>query len=309
VSEDGINFEPLSSCPAALCGGSGMTTFPNASIRALASYDGKLWIGTLNNVGGQLWWYDDAGAGSFSAGPVHSFGPTIPIVGELEPYEGMMYIGLGGLLTVDSNPANDYLRVCDDCEAGPWNKVDDLPNIDPDSLFVIKLATALGKMWVGTVNFVNGTTFMSYDVNADPGQEWDIIVDGLGSGGFFDNLNIYLWSFAGPVNGRIFAGTFNPATITEIPRGTAELWYSDDGVNWTQYPMPIGWSWLGYGIRNMLVGDNGKALFLLSATNMVAPDLVPFDNPLRAGTEIWQIRDTKVASPSGGTKKGKGRNH
>jgi hypothetical protein len=123
----------------------------------------------------------------------------------------------------------------------------------------------------------------------------------------FDNENIYLWSGAGPVNGRMFVGTFNPATITEIPRGTAELWYSDDGVNWTQYPMPIGWSLLGYGIRDMLLGDHGRSLFLLSATNMVAPNLVDFDNPLQAGLEVWQIRDTKVASPSG-TKIGKGKN-
>jgi hypothetical protein len=72
--------------------------------------------------------------------------------------------------------------------------------------------------------------------------------------------------------------------------------------------MPIGWSLLGYGIRNMVVGDDGKSLFLLSATNMVAPDIVEFDNPLRAGTEIWQIRDTKVASPSSPTvTKGKGK--
>ena len=317
VSADGINFTELTSCPAGLCGGQFATgTCPgappgppvptnNVSIRALASLGEKLMIGTLNNCGGEIWSYSESGG--FSATPEKKFDATYPIVGELEPYDNRLWIGLGGNLTVDDGSNNDYLWDCSVCTSGAddFAPVDDLPDIDPDSLFVIKLFEALDKLFVGTVNFENGFSFLSYDKNAAAGAEWDVIVDGPNDGGMFDPFNIYLWSGAGEINGRVFVGTFNPNVLPEFPR-SAELWYSDDGVNWTQYPMPIGWSVLGYGIRNMVIGDRARSLFLLSATNMVAPDLVPFDNPLRAGLEVWQIRDNKVASPSGGAKKGKG---
>ena len=40
---------------------------------------------------------------------------------------------------------------------------------------------------------------------------------------------------------------------------------------------------------------------------MIAPLIGDADNPLAAGLEVWAIRDTKIASPSEGTKKGKGK--
>jgi len=311
VSEDGINFSLVPDCPTGpggLC--EAQTAIPpsvptnNLSIRALASFDGKLFIGTLNNTGGQIWTFDDQ-TGVFAkvwpAAPM----PMFPIIGELEPYHGKLYVGMGGLLTTTSYPDNNYIYACDACDSpGDFAKVPELPDLDANTFFVIKLFAAKDRLFAGTVNFQNGFSLLSYDDSN--GGDFDIIVDGPNDGGFFDPLNIYLWSMA-EIDGRLVAGTFNPATITEIPRGTAELWYSDDGMDWFQYPMPIGWSLLGYGIRDLVTGDSGKTLFLLSATNMVAPDIVEFDNPLSAGLQVWAIRDTKVVSPSGG-KRGK-KNH
>jgi hypothetical protein len=300
VSADGINFEIVEGCPTGsgdLC--QSQTVPPpglptnNLSIRALASYDGKLFIGTLNNTGGQIWTYDGSVFTKvWPAGPM----PNIPLIGELEPHDGKLYIGVGGVLETQDNPNNNYIYVCDVCDGSDTVPLANLPNIDPNTFFVIKLFSGQGKLFAGTVNFENGTSFLSYDSD---GGVFDVIVDDAPDGGFFDRFNIYLWSMA-ELDGRLFAGTFNPVTITEIPRGTAELWYSDDGANWFQYPMPIGWSLLGYGIRDLVSCDNGKALCLLSATNMVAPDLVDFENPLSAGLEVWTIRDTKIVKPSGG---------
>jgi len=313
-STDGINFEVVPNCGTGagqLC--ESQMVFPpggptnNVSIRSLAVHNNLLYIGTLNNGGGKLYTYDGT---DFEQ--VWDAGPQYPIVGELEEYDDKLYIGLGGLLTVNNYPSNDYLWMCDLCDEGAvptddFAPVDDLPNIDPASLFVIKLFAAQGKLFIGTVNFEHGFSFLSYNVNADPGEEFDIIVDGPIGGGMFDRDNIYLWSAAGPINGRIFIGTFKP--ISDDPPRLAELYYSDDGgVNWAQFPMPINWSPLGYGIRDMVVGDKGKSLFLGSATLMPAPNILTIPNPLQAGTEVWEIRDTKVASPSTDTvTKGKGK--
>jgi hypothetical protein len=304
VSEDGTNFEVVDSCPTdagKLCE---PQTVPlpgvptnNLSIRSLVSYDGLLYIATLNNGGGELWTYNGSVFDMVWKAP-----PTIPLLAELEVYDDKLFIGLSGVLETDDYPNNDYIYVCDDCENVVPAPLENLPDIDPNTLSVIKLFAGQGRLFAGTVNFENGFSFLSYDSDGDV---FDVIVDGPNDGGFFDQFNIYFWSMA-EIDGRLVAGTFNPVTITEIPRGTAELWYSDDGVNWFQYPMPIGWSLLGYGIRDLVTGDNGKTLYLLSATNMIAPDVVDFDNPLAAGTQVWAIRDVKINQPGGG-KRGKKR--
>ena len=100
------------------------------------------------------------------------------------------------------------------------------------------------------------------------------------------------------INGRLFVGTFNQDFIGALPRGSAELWYSDDSINWQQMAMPLDWGVWNYGIRTMEVGDKGKQLFLGSASNMIAPDLISEPIPLSPGAEVWTIRSTAVA-PTG----------
>lgn len=92
-------------------------------------------------------------------------------------------------------------------------------------------------------------------------------------------------------------GTFDKNFFTDVPRGSAELWYSDDAVNWQQMALPLGWGLWNYGIRVMEVGN--KQLFLGSASNMVAPDLIATPIPLNPGTEVWSVAGTAVA-PTGG---------
>ena len=310
VSEDGVNFELVENCPTSsgdLCE-SQVRNPPavpdnNLSIRALASYGGKLYIGTFNGAGGQLWSYDDV-TGVFTK--VWQAGTDIPLIGELEPYNGKLYIGVGGELTTDSFPDNNYIYVCEKCsDATDIKPVADLPDIDPETFWVIKLFATQGRLFAGTVNFVNGFSMLSYDSTASI-VPFDMIADGPREGGFFNSSNYYLWSMS-EVNGRLVIGTFNPDDQNGTARGSAELWYSDDGINWVQYPLPIGWSLVGYGVRDLVTGDDGKTLFLLSATNMIAPELGDAANPLAAGLEVWAIRDTKIASPSEGPSKGKGK--
>lgn len=111
------------------------------------------------------------------------------------------------------------------------------------------------------------------------------------------------------INGRVFVGTFNKDFFsldpgTPLPRGSSELWYSDNVAlsnptgTWQQMALPLDWGLWNYGIRTMEVGD--KKLFLGTASNMVAPDLTLISTliPLSPGTEVWTIRNTAVA-PTG----------
>ena len=143
------------------------------------------------------------------------------------------------------------------------------------------------------MDLLNGFYLQTYD-----GSDFNTITDN----GFFNSSNAYDWSMA-EINGRIFLGTFDDNFLTSLPRGSAELWYSDDGENWQQMALPLDWGLWNYGIRVMDVGN--RMLFLGSASNMIAPDLISQPIPLSPGAEVWTIRDTVVAPTGKGRKKNK----
>lgn len=294
VSEDGYAFAQVPGCvDDELCEKSEVVFPPglptnNGSIRALASVGDRLFIGTFNAAGGEVWSYEEGvGFDMVFKAPL-----WLPIVAEINEYEGKLYIGMGGQLITQSLGSNNYVYACDlssGCdEQSDFAPPSDLLNIHPGTAFVIKQFVAKDKLFVGTVNFDVGFSLLSYD-----GTDWEIIVDGEEEGGFFNDSNAYLWS-AAVVGDRIFVGTWNYFFIDQLPRGDGELWYSDDGVNWTEYPLPLDWEFPNYGIRSMVYAN--RQLFLGSAslgavTNLDLPD------KLRPATQIWSIRDTKVNQP------------
>jgi hypothetical protein len=295
VSEDGYAFTQVPGCVSdGLCEQSEVIAPPgtptnNGSIRALASAGDKLFIGTFNAGGGEVWSYEE-GIGFAMA---FKAPPTLPIVAEINEFDGKLYVGVGGALETQNLGSNNYIYVCDlatACdESGDFAPPADLPNIDPGTVFVIKQFVAKDKLFVGTTNFDEGFSLLSYDST----NGWEIIVDGDGDGGFFNDSNAYLWS-AAVVGDRIFVGTWNYLFFDQLPRGDGELWYSDDGVNWTEFPLPLDWEFPTYGIRSMVSAN--RQLFLGTAslgavTNLDVPD------DLRPATQIWSIRDTKVNKP------------
>jgi hypothetical protein len=141
-----------------------------------------------------------------------------------------------------------------------------------------------GVLYIGNVDLNLGFLLQSYD-----GMNFKTIAHD----GFGNSQNAYAWSMA-EINGRVFVGTFNQDmsfTSDALPRGVAELWYSDDSINWQQMAMPLDRGLWNYGIRTMEVGN--KLLFLGSASNMVAPDLITQPFPLSPGAEVW----TRSAAP------------
>jgi hypothetical protein len=317
VSTDGKMFTRVESCdgPGTPCNSTVNADNPygligshpnytgavNTSIRAMASYKGELYVGTFNATGGQLWAYQEGRTSGPEWRFVHRFQPVAmptgypapndyvylpkPAVAELRVAGDTLYIGMAG-------PAgNSYLYRYTGSGA---------PQVVPGQQFLtpqtnmgtLKLFTSSkGLLYVGNVDLDAGFYLQVY--NPADGEFREIT-----DNGFFNTENAYAWSMA-EINGRMFVGTFNQNFLTTLPRGDAELWYSDDSINWQQMAMPLDWGLWNYGIRTMEVGN--KMLFLGAASNMVAPDLITKPVPLSPGTEIWTIRSTAVA-PTGKTR-------
>ena len=296
VSVDGKNFTRIASCetggpcnhatgvanPYGIVSFSPYPVAVNTSIRALASYNDKLYVGTFNAIGAELWAYNDI---SNTWSMVHKFiNPMLPkaAIAELRVYKGKLYIGLAG-------PAGDsYLYRYD---GATIERVPNQPMLAQSNVGALKLFTSSdGLLYVGNVDLTLGFYLQVYD-----GTSFRTIT----ANGFYNPNNAYAWSMA-EVNGRVFVGTFNQDMdmLAGLPRGISELWYSDDSTTWQQMALPLDWGLWNYGIRNMETGNSNKLLFLGSASNMVAPDLVTRPVPLGPGTEVWTIRATAVA-PTG----------
>jgi hypothetical protein len=314
VSTDGKTFTRVLSCdgPGTPCNSTvhadnpyGLIgTYPNytgavnTSIRAMASYKGELYVGTFNASGGQLWAYQEGRTSGPEWRFVHSFQPVAvptgypppndyaylpkPAVAELRVAGDTLYIGMAG-------PAgNSYLYKY--TGSGTPQVFVGQPFLNPQTnMGNLKLFTnSKGQLYVGNVDLDVGFYLQVYNPAT---QSFTKITDN----GFFNGNNAYAWSMA-EINGRMFVGTFNQDFLSNLPRGEAELWYSDDSINWQQMALPLDWGLWNYGIRTMEVGN--KMLFLGSASNMIAPDLVTKPVPLSPGTEVWTIRSTAVA-PTG----------
>jgi hypothetical protein len=315
VSTDGRNYTEVTSCVTdGPCNSASGLTNPygllgtppgsqgavNTSIRAMASYKGELYVGTFNATGAQLWAYQE-GRNPDEWRFVHSFQPVPlptgfpppndyvylpkPAVAELRVAGDTLYIGVAG------PAANSYLYKYNG--SGTPQVVSDQPFLNPQTNFGnLKLFTSSkGLLYVGNLDLTNGFYLQSY--NPANGQFTKIT-----DTGFFNSNNAYAWSMA-EINGRLFVGTFNQDFLSTLPRGDAELWYSDDSINWQQMALPLDWGLWNYGIRTMEVGN--KMLFLGAASNMIAPDLITKPVPLSPGTEVWTIRATAVA-PTGKVK-------
>lgn len=290
-STDGVTFTEVPCGPAVGGPCNSATGSPtimpdvNVSIRSMASYNGKLYVGTFNPMGGELWSY----ASDTGWARVKKFAPDAQTqyhaaVTELAVFNNRLYLGLG------ASPS-DYLHVYD------GTQVSAVPNLPPPSSSngagVLKLfPSAKGVLLVGTVDFAKGFGLYTLDTAGNFGI--------VTSSGFGDpmaplNLNAYPWSIA-EINGRTFLGTFNTGIFNRLPRGSAELWYSDDLSNWQQMALPLDFGYWNYGIRTMVTAN--KQLYLGTASAIVAPDLVAEPIPLTPGTEVWSIRANTAASGS-----------
>jgi hypothetical protein len=258
----------------------------NVSFRALASHDGDLYLGTFNFSGAELWKYEDDN-GSWTR--VAKFNgqnglPFSATISELKSFNDKLIIGLGFGQALSSAYLWEY-----DTGVESISVVPGLPSA-PTASSVFKLFVSdSDELYVGLVDFIDGFDLLGYKPSR--ATDWRTIsTDGFGS-----YQNRYVWSMEEHEN-KLYLGTFNTELLSNaVPRGSAELWMSeDDGITWQQQPMPLRFSLLNYGIRTMAVGDG--ELFMGSASNMLAPDLLaeipqlPGIINIGAGAEVWRTK-------------------
>jgi len=279
-STDGINYTEVT-CDATVTGPctsavGQSTTSPNVNVsfRALASYHGKLYLGTFNPTGGELWSYDGSSwtkVKKFS--PVNLSGFPLnryhPAVTELVVFNDKLYVGLGG-------SGYDYLYSYD---GTTLSQVANLPTINsPTNIGVLKLfASTKGVLFIGNVDF-NGFYLQTLDTVGN----FTKITDN----GFGNTSNAYAWSMA-EYGGRTVVGTFSTAFLSNAPRGSAELWSSDDNTNWKQISLPVDFGFWNYGLRTLTVANN--RLYMGTASNAISPDLITAPIAIAPGTEVWSI--------------------
>ena len=282
ASADGTDWEVVSGGP---------TDNPaNISIRALVVYQGSVYVGTENNqTGAELWAYDD-----FTNVWTHKQTFTDDAsVAELIVYNDKLYLG-----TWDFTDSFQFFGSEDGFAF--TNLTPTFPNSENlSNLGVMKLIAYGGQLYLGTVNYRDGFTLLrTHDPDVPDG--WEVITtDGLG-----DRSNAYAWAmvvwdetlYLGTFNDGLFGGLLAPVPVPLD--GRAQLWASEDGVNWAAVVEDGFGAPFTYGIRNMLVSD--RRLFVGTASNFFVPDLatslytsigmsggVPAARKLFIGTQVW----------------------
>lgn len=288
VTSDGKAFSEIGSCttlgpcssatgldnPYGLIGTNpSYTGAVNTSIRALASYNGKLYVGTFNSTGGQLWAYDDvANSWAYIPLPGVSGNPYKPAIMELRVYKNQLYIGLGG------PSGNSYLYSYDSA-TGVAAPVAAQPALPDSNVGVIKLfASSDGLLYIGNTDLNLGFSLMTFD-----GTNFKTLT----MNGFGDTGNAYAWSMA-EFNGRLYLGTFNQNSSFIQTSPSAQLWYTDNRVDWLKATLPKDFGPTNYGFRTLEVGAN--QLFLGTASNMLSPDGFTVLEWYRPGAEVWSLR-------------------
>ena len=252
----------------------------NNSIRALATFtspsDGEEWllVGTENNrTGAELWAFDGSEWMHVTTlEEVHSIAEIAVYedrYGEEKVYAGTWTFVMSFL---EGSPADTFQLYS---SADPL--VEDFVNVKPvfpgreylSNLGVMKLVEYADRLYLGTVNYIDGFTLLSSDDPSEP-DSWTVLT----TNGFENSDSAYFWS-AVVVDGMLVAGTFNSGIsgglLPLLPLdGRAQILYTTDGVNFqTMVDDGFGVPFT-YGIRCMAV--SGQQLVVGTATNFMIPD-------------------------------------
>ncbi|MEN8140715.1 MAG: PEP-CTERM sorting domain-containing protein [Thermodesulfobacteriota bacterium] len=252
----------------------------NNSIRALCTYTdqatGKelLYVGTENNEdGGELWTYDGTDWQLKEKFSDHAVS-EVAVFKDKNGTENM-YVGTWNFdVNLQGEPTDAFqLYASPDGDSFANIKPDFAGREDLSNLGVMKLIEYKGKLFLGTVNYVDGFTLLSSD---DPSNSnsWNVLT----TDGFGDSDQAYSWS-AAIVNDMLMVGTFstglNGGVYSDIlpllpMDGRAQLLYSTDGVNFAVMVDDGFGAEFNYGFRSMLA--SGDQLFIGTASNFFIPD-------------------------------------
>ena len=246
------------------------------SVRALAVYHGKLYIGSEYYTGGDLWSYDGTTLEHVWSRP--SNGGFYPNVAYIEVYGDYLFIG--GWY----NPA--LFRYDDALPISGTNPVDITPGeISGESGGPISMARFGNNFFVGTADLGgNGFSLFYYtSPTADP-----VILTTTGFGG-----KTYAWIIEA-CGELLFMGAF-----TSGGDPLEGLWVTSDSDTWTVLPSFYNPDPEEYGVRSMACGiaadGNPRLYYATAAVNTGAPaDVLRFSH----GTRAFQIEGPFASLPA-----------
>jgi outer membrane protein assembly factor BamB len=239
-SEDGLTWTKLK-------------TFDGNSIRGSAVYDGKLFIGTSGVP--EVWSFDGndftkiySNDGTSTNQTFAGFADIIPTFAGFTVFEDNLYFTEWSthgqrLLRYDGKRVKQMLE-------------------SYDGHFMMTLKVFNGCLYIGSAGLPTAQSFyLKRSANPDDPDSWETIVGegGIYPAGFGYRDNLYAWNME-EYKGRLYLGTLKFF-------GPAQLWVSDDGVNWEKIFEAD--SNMQYGIRELKATD--EALYIGTAYNVLSP--------------------------------------
>jgi hypothetical protein len=231
----------------------------NFAVLALAPFDGKLYAGTGNESGNgaQLWRSSDTGA--WSVVVTDGFGNAN------NTYIAHM-IGFRGQLYASTRNEVEGGQVWRSDNGSTWSPIT-LPGFDSTNGEIVRFTIFDGEVYASTCSFTDTHGAEIWGSSTGDSGDWTQVV----SNGFDGDVNNdKLLSFV-EFNDHLYAGTDNVVT-------GAEVWYTDDSVNWSQvnadgFGDPYNWS-----VTLEVFGD-----YLYAGTY----NYYGSDNP---GAELWRCQ-------------------
>jgi hypothetical protein len=290
-STDGVNFEAIPQDPGTVLG-----SVTGTSFRALASYEGRLYV-TIGSIIGEgiILEAENPKSGNDNFRQVS---PPGMLGFELIPFNGYLYVGTGeatflkgfDVLKTDATPNGtpyyDFVPVVTNGGDGPYF-------LGPNNA-VLSMKVFQGRLYVG------GQTDL---IRINPDDTWELVVgtprttpqgeivplSGLpqGFGNWFtghlwrmeqheDSLYVGTWDFSGFLRILPLIGPW-----IDLESGF-DLWKTEDGVSWSQITRNGLASKFNHGVRSLQSTPDG--LFLGTAN--------PWD-----GTEVYMGQSSALAAP------------
>lgn len=259
----------------------------NDSVRAMAVFNGKLYLGMKNNQSGaSLFKYDaQTEAVSLVAPGASGFRDTEDVISELVSYEDYLWIFTWGSAGFGAYRMDREENIQRASEIG----------MDNNNSGIMSSAVFNGKIYIGTVNLLKGAQLF---VLANPlvAAPKDATWSRLGAN-VFQVTEKYLWrmqAFAG----QLYIGTWNPYDSTNplesLNNIGATLYRMDKNEGFCQV---IGNRRLieegfgqseNYGIRSM-TELNGRLYIGTAQPYKIEPGVDSSNAANREGTEVWEF--------------------
>lgn len=258
----------------------------NTASRSMAVFNGKLYIGTVNEMAGARLYEFDADTQILSR--VEQIGgPTrkVKVVSELVPYGEHMWI----FAWDNANGLSAY-------RMDRQQHIEYIGNIGTDSTNSGIMSSAIynGKLYVGTVNLNTGAQLFVLEDPSLAGQE-NVTWKRVGAN-VFQPTEKYLWRMQ-VFAGQLYIGTWNPYDVIRSrswEKVGATLYRMDENEGFCQV---IGDGRLieegfgqseNFGIRSM-TEYNGRLYIGTAQVYKVEPGSDDSDRANRDGTEVWEF--------------------